>query len=158
MAKSNPSGPPVVDGSSKLSSTSTSSSEDNFEEASAEDIIYGLAWISVCAYSIYRIIFYSYRIRMSAIDEYGPVIHEFDPYFNYRATEVRKQRDAKRNRREENKRFVFIGNDCKIFPSRASISSFPPLFSFFFSTFMSTARLNFSSGSITWSGTLWDDP
>jgi len=87
MAKSNPSAPPVVDGSNKLSSTSTSSSEDNLAEASAEDSIYGLAWISVCAYSIYRIIYYSYRIRMSAIDEYGPVIHEFDPYFNYRATE-----------------------------------------------------------------------
>lgn len=102
MAKSNPSAPPVVDGSNKLSSTSTSSSEDNFEEASAEDSIYGLAWISVCAYSIYRIIYYSYRIRMSAIDEYGPVIHEFDPYFNYRATEVRKQeqREAMRSETE----------------------------------------------------------
>jgi len=34
-----------------------------------------------------RIIYWSYRIRMQAIDEYGLVIHEFDPYFNYRATE-----------------------------------------------------------------------
>ena len=30
----------------------------------------------------------AYEIRMGAIREYGPVIHEFDPYFNYRATEV----------------------------------------------------------------------
>ena len=30
----------------------------------------------------------SYRIRMMAINEFGPVIHEFDPYFNLRATEV----------------------------------------------------------------------
>ena len=29
----------------------------------------------------------SYEIRMHAINEYGRVIHEFDPYFNYRATE-----------------------------------------------------------------------
>jgi dolichyl-diphosphooligosaccharide--protein glycosyltransferase len=29
----------------------------------------------------------AYTIRMYAIEEYGPVIHEFDPYFNYRATE-----------------------------------------------------------------------
>jgi asparagine N-glycosylation enzyme membrane subunit Stt3 len=30
----------------------------------------------------------SYNIRTMAIDEFGPVIHEFDPYFNLRATEV----------------------------------------------------------------------
>jgi len=29
----------------------------------------------------------AYSIRMIAIEEYGRVIHEFDPYFNYRATE-----------------------------------------------------------------------
>ena len=30
----------------------------------------------------------AYKIRIVAIEEYGPIIHEFDPYFNYRATEV----------------------------------------------------------------------
>ena len=30
----------------------------------------------------------AYNIRILALEEYGPVIHEFDPYFNYRATEV----------------------------------------------------------------------
>lgn len=30
----------------------------------------------------------AYEIRMYAINEYGRVIHEFDPYFNYRAAEV----------------------------------------------------------------------
>jgi len=30
----------------------------------------------------------AYDIRLHAIKEYGPIIHEFDPYFNYRATEV----------------------------------------------------------------------
>jgi dolichyl-diphosphooligosaccharide---protein glycosyltransferase len=29
----------------------------------------------------------AYQIRLHAITEYGRVIHEFDPYFNYRATE-----------------------------------------------------------------------
>ena len=30
----------------------------------------------------------AYTIRLYAIEEYGLVIHEFDPWFNYRATEV----------------------------------------------------------------------
>lgn len=29
----------------------------------------------------------AYQIRLHSIEEYGRVIHEFDPYFNYRATE-----------------------------------------------------------------------
>ncbi len=40
-------------------------------------------------YCIVMFAYWAYRIRMGAIEEYGPVIHEFDPYFNYRATEVR---------------------------------------------------------------------
>jgi asparagine N-glycosylation enzyme membrane subunit Stt3 len=39
----------------------------------------------LAAYTILRS---AYMIRLAAIQEYGPVIHEFDPYFNYRATEV----------------------------------------------------------------------
>ena len=30
----------------------------------------------------------AYKIRLYALNEYGLIIHEFDPYFNYRATEV----------------------------------------------------------------------
>jgi hypothetical protein len=30
----------------------------------------------------------AYNIRLYAINEFGRIIHEFDPYFNYRATEV----------------------------------------------------------------------
>jgi len=37
---------------------------------------------------VYGIARMAYKIRLFAIEEYGPVIHEFDPYFNYRATEV----------------------------------------------------------------------
>jgi hypothetical protein len=33
----------------------------------------------------------AYKIRLHAIEEYGRVIHEFDPWFNFRATEVRSK-------------------------------------------------------------------
>ena len=29
----------------------------------------------------------AYYIRMYAINDYGPIIHEFDPWFNFRATQ-----------------------------------------------------------------------
>ena len=35
----------------------------------------------------------AYKIRLHAIEEYGRVIHEFDPWFNFRATEVRSKSD-----------------------------------------------------------------
>mmetsp|Transcript_42041 Transcript_42041/g.101065 ORF Transcript_42041/g.101065 Transcript_42041/m.101065 type:complete len:160 (-) Transcript_42041:2986-3465(-) len=47
-------------------------------------VVYGL-----CVYLTFVILYNAYKVRMHAIKEYGPVIHEFDPYFNYRATEVR---------------------------------------------------------------------
>lgn len=37
-----------------------------------------------------RILIEAYRIRLIAIRDFGLVIHEFDPYFNLRATEVSK--------------------------------------------------------------------
>ena len=89
MAKSKTSAPALEDESKKPLSSETVSEDAG--GSSDDDNLYGFIWVSVCGYAIYRIIYYSYRIRMGAIDEYGPVIHEFDPYFNYRATEVRKQ-------------------------------------------------------------------
>ena len=38
--------------------------------------------------ALYKIAYEAYDIRLYAIKEFGRVIHEFDPYFNYRATEV----------------------------------------------------------------------
>lgn len=38
----------------------------------------------------------AYEIRMYAINEYGRVIHEFDPYFNYRAAEYLWQHGTKK--------------------------------------------------------------
>jgi dolichyl-diphosphooligosaccharide--protein glycosyltransferase len=40
-----------------------------------------------CLQGIYWSCKEAYQIRLYAIEEYGRVIHEFDPYFNYRATE-----------------------------------------------------------------------
>jgi len=48
-----------------------------------------MAFVSLLTYCVSTILVCAYKIRMGAIEEYGPVIHEFDPYFNYRATEVR---------------------------------------------------------------------
>ena len=39
---------------------------------------------------LYRALVEAYTIRLYAINEFGLVIHEFDPYFNYRAAEVRR--------------------------------------------------------------------
>lgn len=50
----------------------------------------GWVWFGAAVYLVAVIVKTAYRIRMGAIDEFGPVIHEFDPYFNFRATEVRK--------------------------------------------------------------------
>lgn len=45
-----------------------------------------IAW-AIRLYLLYRICLEAYDIRLFAIKEYGLVIHEFDPWFNYRATE-----------------------------------------------------------------------
>lgn len=45
-------------------------------------------WIGGCIYVLYIALEAAYNIRLGAINDYGRVIHEFDPYFNYRATEV----------------------------------------------------------------------
>ena len=58
--------------------------------------LYGWAWFGVFAYATTVIIYNAYKIRMGAIEEFGPVIHEFDPYFNYRATEYLFEHGAKK--------------------------------------------------------------
>jgi len=97
MAKSNPSAVVVDDSNNDASVDDTVSLASNDHSSQTEeDSLLGFAWISVCSYFIYRIIYNSYRIRMSAIDEYGPVIHEYDPYFNFRATEYLHEHGAKK--------------------------------------------------------------
>jgi len=36
---------------------------------------------------MYKVVLSSYNIRLFAIKSYGLVIHEFDPWFNFRATQ-----------------------------------------------------------------------
>jgi dolichyl-diphosphooligosaccharide--protein glycosyltransferase len=49
--------------------------------------VYKLAYLSGALYLVYVLALEAYRIRLNAIIEYGPVIHEFDPWFNFRATQ-----------------------------------------------------------------------
>jgi len=56
--------------------------------SSASNPLFRWVWFGAIVYVIGVLLKTAYRIRMGAIDEFGPVIHEFDPYFNYRATEV----------------------------------------------------------------------
>lgn len=56
-------------------------------EETSQDLLQ-MVWRGGLLYVMAVILNAAFRIRMGAIEEYGPVIHEFDPYFNYRATEV----------------------------------------------------------------------
>jgi len=49
-----------------------------------------LYWVYL-AYLTHIAISEAYRIRIFALEEYGRVIHEFDPWFNFRATEYLQQ-------------------------------------------------------------------
>lgn len=68
------------------SSESKSSSSSGPYDSTSNVVV--LSILAVVALQVlYRVSVEAYNIRMYAIEEYGPVIHEFDPYFNYRATE-----------------------------------------------------------------------
>lgn len=60
-------------------SSTKSSSSSSFGSSIYYGILLCLTWYVLSS---------AYRIRLRAIETFGPVIHEFDPYFNYRATEV----------------------------------------------------------------------
>ncbi|CAB9508694.1 glycosyltransferase subunit STT3A [Seminavis robusta] len=55
--------------------------------SSGSSTVFGLFWTALAGYGVFIIAQIAYRIRLRAIEDFGPVIHEFDPYFNYRATE-----------------------------------------------------------------------
>jgi len=60
-------------------------------------LLVSLAWAYLCFCKILpRIALEAYKIRLLAIEEYGPIIHEFDPYFNFRATEYLYEHGAKK--------------------------------------------------------------
>ena len=49
----------------------------------SRSMLSALARLAIVGVSLYM----SVRIRLYAVYNYGRVIHEFDPWFNYRATE-----------------------------------------------------------------------
>ena len=46
-----------------------------------------LAWWAAAAYVIFTASRWAFEFRLHSITNYGSVIHEFDPYFNFRATQ-----------------------------------------------------------------------
>ena len=82
----------VVSGSSSKNPSSASSATTTTTTTTTTpttDWLYHVIWSTILLYMTYVAIQQAYTIRLRAIQDYGPVIHEFDPYFNYRATEVR---------------------------------------------------------------------
>jgi len=45
-----------------------------------------LVWLALLFLGFYAFASKAYELRLFAINEFGPIIHEFDPYFNWRAT------------------------------------------------------------------------
>ena len=78
---------PVRVSSTNVVDVSTSS-EGNKPTSVVGQIISGIYIIAFCQL-LYKACNEAYQIRLYAIKDYGRVIHEFDPYFNYRAAEVR---------------------------------------------------------------------
>jgi asparagine N-glycosylation enzyme membrane subunit Stt3 len=67
--------------SSSSNSTTTSSTDTQNE-------LHDYVWVAAAIFVLYKVLATAYDIRLTSIKEYGTVIHEYDPYFNYRATEV----------------------------------------------------------------------
>mmetsp|Transcript_18892 Transcript_18892/g.25991 ORF Transcript_18892/g.25991 Transcript_18892/m.25991 type:complete len:967 (-) Transcript_18892:158-3058(-) len=74
----------------------SSSSKRSSPASAASTYIFHLVWLSAVSYLLFGALYNGYKIRLGAIEEYGPVIHEFDPYFNYRATEYLYEHGAKK--------------------------------------------------------------
>jgi len=60
------------------------------------DHLISLVWIGAILYGVGIFLSNAYAIRLQAIQEFGPVIHEFDPYFNWRATQYLYENGAKK--------------------------------------------------------------
>lgn len=55
-----------------------------------------LVWVGMILYGIYWCANNAYTLRLHSIKEFGTVIHEFDPYFNWRATQYLDQNGWKK--------------------------------------------------------------
>lgn len=78
--KGGPSGKPATTGSVVAKSVSA--------EEALKDTLMAVVRVLMVMAGLYS----SYKIRLYAVEVYGRVIHEFDPWFNYRATEVLGQK------------------------------------------------------------------
>lgn len=67
---------------------SSEKKKSSASSSKASDYLVNLVWVGAVSYLISQFLKNAYIIRMQAIEEFGPVIHEFDPYFNWRATQV----------------------------------------------------------------------
>lgn len=63
---------------------------------SSQSFLMEMSWLGVSFYATYYCLYMAYVIRLKAIEEFGTVIHEYDPYFNYRATEYLYYNGAKK--------------------------------------------------------------
>lgn len=72
--------------SNGVASESATSSATLQTANSLQMILYSIYFLAIFQ-GFYYAVNMAYDIRLYAIKEYGRVIHEFDPYFNYRATE-----------------------------------------------------------------------
>jgi hypothetical protein len=91
---------------------------------------------------LYQVCLEAYDIRTYAIREFGRIIHEFDPYFNYRATEVSC---GKRHLNRVKRHYKY----CPL------TLPFLSLF-FLISICISTVGINSRRGLIIWFGIRWD--
>lgn len=63
-------------------------SETTLKDDNSQQIISSV-WLSFIGYVIFITVKTGYELRVFAIEEFGPIIHEFEPYFNLRTAEVR---------------------------------------------------------------------
>jgi hypothetical protein len=76
----------------KLDSSSSSTTNSSSTDTQME--LHDYVWVAAAAFVLYKVLATAYDIRLTSIKEYGTVIHEYDPYFNYRATEVSFQSES----------------------------------------------------------------
>jgi hypothetical protein len=69
----------------------SNNSSSNNSRSDTQTELHDYVWVAAAAYVLYKVLATAYDIRLTSIKEYGAVIHEYDPYFNYRATEVSAQ-------------------------------------------------------------------
>lgn len=73
--------------SDNVAATTSNAKDESLGQPNAlKMILFSLYFVAIFQ-GFYYAIGMAYDIRLYAIKEYGRVIHEFDPYFNYRATE-----------------------------------------------------------------------